>query len=173
MPAPSDGVGLSRIAAVQEDTGVWGRRALSVIAWSRCHLVCHWLQEPPPTGVSRGQMCIGDETRGPEVDGRLSRSWRQRTAHVYIHLLPTMRRCRARSTPGSRSRVARSAWAAGAPKGPGRSHGPAFQGTCALAGSTRGQCIERSSAYRRRSVQPICPQERWAATFACWRTQNS
>jgi hypothetical protein len=29
---------------MRTDTGVWVGRARSVIAWDRCHLVCHWRQ---------------------------------------------------------------------------------------------------------------------------------
>ena len=43
MPVPSDAIGLGRITADQRDVSVWVRRALSAVAWGRCHLVCHWL----------------------------------------------------------------------------------------------------------------------------------
>ena len=44
MPDSSDTVVSSPITAGQTHTGVWVRRALSVIALDRCHLVCHWRQ---------------------------------------------------------------------------------------------------------------------------------
>ena len=46
MPVPSDDVALGLITAVQRDTAVWVRRAVSAAAWSRCHLVRHWLHLP-------------------------------------------------------------------------------------------------------------------------------
>jgi hypothetical protein len=45
MPDSSGGVGLSPITAGRRDGGVWLRRAGSGVAWRRCHLVCHWLQD--------------------------------------------------------------------------------------------------------------------------------
>jgi len=45
MPAASDGVVLSLVTAGWEKIGVWMRRAPSGVAWRRCHLVCHWLQD--------------------------------------------------------------------------------------------------------------------------------
>ena len=48
MSASSDAVASSLITAVQRDIGVWVRRAVSAVAWRRCHLVCHWLQDPSP-----------------------------------------------------------------------------------------------------------------------------
>src|SRR5271169_1760136 len=47
MPVSSDAVASSLITAVQRDLGVWVRRTVSAIAWSRCHLLCHWLQDHP------------------------------------------------------------------------------------------------------------------------------
>jgi hypothetical protein len=44
MPVSSDGIALGPITAGQSDISVWLRRAVSGVAWSRCHLVCHWLQ---------------------------------------------------------------------------------------------------------------------------------
>ena len=45
MPVSSDAVASSLITAVQRDFGVSVRRAASAIAWSCCHLLCHWLQD--------------------------------------------------------------------------------------------------------------------------------
>src|ERR1700755_2408818 len=45
MPVSSKVIALGLIAAVQRDTCVWVRRAMSAVAWSRCHFVCHWLQD--------------------------------------------------------------------------------------------------------------------------------
>ena len=49
MPVLSDAVASSLITADERDLGVWLRRAVSVIAWRRCHLVCHWLQAHLPS----------------------------------------------------------------------------------------------------------------------------
>ena len=49
MPVSSDGVAIGLITAVQTDTGVWVRRAVSAVARSRCHLVCHWLRDLLPS----------------------------------------------------------------------------------------------------------------------------
>jgi hypothetical protein len=48
MPVPSDGIASNLITAGQGNIGVWVRRAVSVAAWSRCHLVCHWLRDLLP-----------------------------------------------------------------------------------------------------------------------------
>ena len=49
MRDSSYAVASSLIAAVQRDIGVWLRRAVSAVAWSRCHLVCHWLRNLLPS----------------------------------------------------------------------------------------------------------------------------
>src|ERR1700688_866064 len=49
MPVSSDGVAIGLITAVQTDTGIWVRRAVSAVARSRCHLVCHWLRDLLPS----------------------------------------------------------------------------------------------------------------------------
>ena len=50
MTILSDDVALSRVTAGQRNRGVRVRRALSAVAWRRCHLVCHcsrpWLRRP-------------------------------------------------------------------------------------------------------------------------------
>ena len=43
LTVSSDGIALGRITAGQRNLGVWVRRAVSVVAWRRCHLDCHWL----------------------------------------------------------------------------------------------------------------------------------
>jgi hypothetical protein len=43
----SGGIVLDRITGGQRNICVWVRRAVSAVAWSRCHLVCHWLSECP------------------------------------------------------------------------------------------------------------------------------
>ena len=45
MPVSSCAIGLCPITAVQRLTSVWVRRAVSAVAWRRCRLVCHWLQD--------------------------------------------------------------------------------------------------------------------------------
>jgi len=50
MAVASDGVALGRLAAGQIGIVVWVRRAASAVAWQRCHLVCHWLQDYLPSG---------------------------------------------------------------------------------------------------------------------------
>jgi hypothetical protein len=52
MPVSSDVIGLGRITAGRSDISVWVRRAVSAVAWSRSHLICHWLQASslPNTG---------------------------------------------------------------------------------------------------------------------------
>ncbi len=45
LAVSSDGIALGRITAGQTDIGVWVRRAVSAVAWGRCHLICHWLQD--------------------------------------------------------------------------------------------------------------------------------
>ena len=39
MPVPSNAIELGRITAGQVDIGVWVPRAVSAVAWGRCHLV--------------------------------------------------------------------------------------------------------------------------------------
>jgi len=51
MPVPSDGVALGRITAGRKDWRVWVRRAPSAIAWGRCDLLRHLLQDPPSLGM--------------------------------------------------------------------------------------------------------------------------
>src|SRR4051794_1455096 len=48
MPASPDAIGLSLITAVQRHIDVRVRRAASAVAWSRSHLVCHWLEDLLP-----------------------------------------------------------------------------------------------------------------------------
>jgi len=43
------GIAWCRITAVQRISGVWERRAVSAVAWSSCHLLCHWLQDRLPS----------------------------------------------------------------------------------------------------------------------------
>ena len=69
MPDLSAAIALSRIIAVQRDTGVRVCRGGSVVAWSRCHLLGHWLQDLLPSacrivgraelGASAGSLAAG------------------------------------------------------------------------------------------------------------------
>jgi hypothetical protein len=54
MPVSSDAVASSLITAVQRDLSVWVRRAASALAWSCCHLLCHWLQDHLASMDDRG-----------------------------------------------------------------------------------------------------------------------
>jgi hypothetical protein len=51
MRVSSDGVALGLITTVQKDIGVWVCRTASAVAWSRCHLACHWLPDLPSDAV--------------------------------------------------------------------------------------------------------------------------
>src|SRR6266851_3196777 len=93
MPVPSDAVASSPITAVQRDIGVWVRRAASAVAWSRSHLLCHWLEDHLPSKRRLLEPCepktwrdhgaitddpgavtgIGEEALPPYVKVRLSR----------------------------------------------------------------------------------------------------
>ena len=70
MPVSSDGIGLSLITAGHRDLGVWVRRAVSAVAWSRCHLLCHWLQ----TTVTDADQLKLEKRAGIQIAGRSTTS---------------------------------------------------------------------------------------------------
>src|SRR5882672_11208155 len=64
MPDSSHHVALGPITAFQRDTGVWVRRAASAIAWSCCHLLCHWLQGWRQACTDDASLALGVNTHG-------------------------------------------------------------------------------------------------------------
>ena len=104
MPVPSDTVASSLITAVQRDLGVWVRRAVSAVAWRRCHLLCHW---PLSDAKIRAVSPAVAAPRPPGVlDDAGQNAWRPglRLAYGFSHgpVLPVRRRM------GSRPRQAHS-----------------------------------------------------------------
>jgi hypothetical protein len=112
MPVSSDGVALGRITAGQRDSGVWARRALSAVAWRRCHLVCHWCRRLRP----RPELAVTEFRLGlPKARQRVrmpplakSQSARQLAVKLAVEDLPEL------TTPGT---VPRTLMAAAPPTG--------------------------------------------------------
>ena len=78
----SDGIVSRRIAARQTGIDISVRRALSVIAWSRCHLVCQWpwaSRHGPGTPGGNGGGQDGAHDRGPAGYGEEVRVTAQST----------------------------------------------------------------------------------------------
>jgi len=69
MPVPSDAIGSGRITAGLKDCSIRVRRAVSAVAWGRCHLVCHWLRYLLP--LNTGSLVMPNLEQGRTMVSRL------------------------------------------------------------------------------------------------------